>query len=78
MYAIRSYYALPHGLRQFLADLHSAGAAVDFTALYPSGTLVDAPLPMWTRKSFLIESDEKDSAARGACTASGHPLLGEP
>ncbi len=68
---------LPHGLRQFLADLHSAGAAVDFTALYPSGTLVDAPLPMWTRKSFLIESDEKDSAARGACTASVHPLLGE-
>ena len=74
---MRREQPLPHGLRQFLADLHSAGAAVDFAALYPSGTLVDAPLPMWTRKSFLIESDDQDSAARGACTASVHPLLGE-
>ena len=74
---MRREQPLPHGLRQFLADLHSAGAAVDFTALYPSGRLVEAPLPTWTHHHFLIESDDQDSAARGACTASVHPLLGE-
>ena len=67
----------PHGLRQFLADLHSVGAAVDFATLYPSGNLVDAPLPTWTHRHFLIESGDQDSAARGACTAAVHPLLGE-
>jgi acyl transferase domain-containing protein/acyl carrier protein len=74
---MRREQPLPHGLRQFLADLHSAGAAVDFTALYPSGRLVEAPLPTWTHHHFLIESDDQDSAVRGACTASVHPLLGE-
>lgn len=74
---MRREQSLPHGLLQFLADLHSAGAAADFTTLYPSGRLVDAPLPTWTHRHFLIESDDQDSAARGACTASVHPLLGE-
>ena len=67
---------LPHGLRAFVSDVHSAGAAVDFAVLYPSGRLVDAPLPTWTHRHFLIESDGRDSLA-GACTASVHPLLGE-
>ena len=35
-----------NGLRGFCLDLHSAGAAVDFSAMYPSGRLVDAPLPI--------------------------------
>ena len=43
--SMRRELALPHGLRGFLADLYSAGAAVDFSVLYPGGRLVDAPLP---------------------------------
>ena len=68
---------LPDGARTFLADLHNAGAAVDFAVLYPSGRLVDAPLPTWTHRQFLLHSDSGDSAARGGPTASVHPLLGE-
>ena len=49
--AMRREQELPHGLRGFLADLHSAGAAVDFSVLYPGGRLVDAPLPTWTSPS---------------------------
>ena len=46
--AMRREQELPHGLRGFVADLHSAGAAVDFSVIYPGGRLVDAPLPTWT------------------------------
>jgi polyketide synthase 5 len=67
---------LPLGLRGLLADLHSAGAAVDFSVLYPGGRLVDAPLPAWTYRRLLITRDEQDSPARGGCTVSAHPLLG--
>lgn len=64
----------PHGLLGFLADLYSAGAAIDFAALYPAGRLVDAPLPTWTRQRLLVEADE--SARRGEFTIAVHPLLG--
>ena len=74
---MRREQPLPHGLRQFLADLHSAGAAVDFAALYPGGNLVDAPLPTWTHSHFLLASEAGDHQLRGASTASVHPLLGE-
>ena len=67
---------MPHGLRAFVSDVHTAGAAVDFAVLYPGGRLVDAPLPTWTHRRFLIESDGRDSPT-GACTAPVHPLLGE-
>ncbi len=33
---MRREQPLPHGLRGLLADLHSAGAAVDFSVLYPA------------------------------------------
>jgi polyketide synthase 5 len=69
--------ASPHGLRRFLADLHSAGAAVDFSALYPSGRLVDAPLPTWTHRRLLVTSDGQDRQAHGAYTVAVHPLLGQ-
>lgn len=42
---MRREQPLPHGLRGLLADLHSAGAAVDFSVFYPAGQLVEAPLP---------------------------------
>ena len=68
---------LPHGLRGFVADLHSAGAAVDFSVLYPNGRLVDAPLPTWTHRRLLLSRDGQESSpTHGACTVSVHPLLG--
>jgi acyl transferase domain-containing protein/acyl carrier protein len=64
----------PFGIRGFLADLYSAGAAVDFSVLYPSGRLVDAPLPTWTHQRLLVASD--GSGSRGESTVPVHPLLG--
>ena len=58
---MRREQALPHGLRDFLADLHSAGAAVDFSVLYPHGRLVDAPLPTWTHRPLLLTRDGQES-----------------
>ena len=67
------------GLRGLVADLHSAGAAVDFSVLYPRGQLVDAPLPAWTHdthRKLLITRDGQDSAALGGYAVTAHPLLG--
>ena len=74
--SMRRELALPHGLRGFLADLYSAGAAVDFSVLYPGGRLVDAPLPTWTHRRLLLTRDGQESHTHGACTVSVHPLLG--
>ena len=75
---MRREQELPHGLRGFVADLHNAGAAVDFSALYPNGRLVDAPLPTWTHRQLLLsrEGGQESSPTRGATTISVHPLLG--
>ena len=74
---MRREQELPHGLRGFVADLHSAGAAVDFSVLYPNGRLVDAPLPTWTHTRLLLSRDGQESSpTHGACTVSVHPLLG--
>jgi polyketide synthase 5 len=74
---MRREQELPHGLRGFVADLHIAGAAVDFSVLYPNGRLVDAPLPTWTHRRLLLSRDGQESPTRGACTVSVHPLLGQ-
>ncbi|BBZ72402.1 polyketide synthase [Mycobacterium paraseoulense] len=73
--AMRREQAQPHGLRGFVADLYSAGAAVDFSALYPNGRLVDAPLPTWTHRRLLLSRGAQPSI-HGGCTVSVHPLLG--
>jgi polyketide synthase 5 len=73
---MRREQALPSGLRGFLVDLHSAGAAVDFSVLYPNGQLVDAPLPTWTHRRLLLSRAGQESPTHGACTISVHPLLG--
>jgi polyketide synthase 5 len=67
---------LPYGLREFVGELHSAGAAVDFSVLYPNGRLVDAPLPTWTHRRLWFGSDGQEAAPRGGYTVSVHPLLG--
>lgn len=73
---MRREQPLPHGLRGFVADLHSAGAVVDFSVLYPSGRLVDAPLPTWTHRRLWLSGGGQESPAHGGCTISVHPLLG--
>lgn len=74
--AMRREQELPHGLRGFLADLHCAGAAVDFSVIYPGGQLVDAPLPAWSHRPLLLNRSGPDTPTRGACTVPVHPLLG--
>ena len=74
--AMRRQQELAHGLRGFVADLHSVGAAVDFSVLFPAGRLVDAPLPTWSHTSLLLDREGHDSAARGGAMVAVHPLLG--
>ena len=65
-----------NGLRDFLADLHCAGAAIDFSVLYPGGRLLDVPLPTWTHRPLLLTREGQDSPALGACMVAAHPLMG--
>ena len=77
--AMRREQELPHGLRGFVTDVHGAGAAVDFSAVCPSGRLVDAPLPTWTHQRLWLPESEQGGQRgpkRGGCTVSVHPLLG--
>ena len=72
---MRREQPMPHGLLGFVADLHNAGAAVDFSVLYPVGRLVNAPLPTWTHRDYLL-TREGAAGARGDHTVAAHPLLG--
>ncbi|MCV7171513.1 type I polyketide synthase [Mycobacterium manitobense] len=74
---MRREQAMPHGLVGFMADMHSAGAAVDFSVLCPAGRLVDAPLPTWTHRQHWLTGRVQESSTHGARTVSVHPLLGE-
>ncbi len=65
----------PNGLANFVADLHSAGAAIDFAVRYPHGQLVDAPLPTWTHQRLWLDTDDQQRTGQ-AHTVSVHPLLG--
>jgi len=65
-----------NGLRGFVADLHSAGIAVDFAAHYPSGSLVEAPLPSWNHRELIFSREDADATPRGAAVRAVHPLLG--
>ncbi|OJZ64546.1 polyketide synthase [Mycobacterium paraffinicum] len=73
--AMRRGQELPVGLRAFVADVHSAGAAVDFSVQYPTGRLVDAPVPTWTHRRLML-SREATEQAHGASVQAVHPLLG--
>jgi polyketide synthase 5 len=73
---MRREQTLPHGLGGFVADLHNAGAAVDFSVPYPGGRLVDAPLPTWTHHRLWLEGDGRETPAHGGFTVAVHPLLG--
>ncbi|WP_156675058.1 type I polyketide synthase [Mycobacterium sp. E2989] len=73
--AMRREQELPAGLRGFVADVHSAGAAVDFSVQYPTGRLLDAPLPAWTHRTLMLRREAKEQA-HGASVHAVHPLLG--
>ncbi|MCB0934441.1 MAG: type I polyketide synthase [Mycobacterium sp.] len=70
---LRRDQPLPHGLLELVSDLHAAGAAVDFAALYPAGRLVEVPLPSWTHHHLLLP---RDKPAGQAHLVRAHPLLG--
>lgn len=74
--SMRREQTLPHGLRGLVADLHSAGATVDFSVEYPSGRLVDAPLPTWTRHRLWLDHDGHESPSHGGYSVAAHPLMG--
>ncbi|MDX1872717.1 sulfolipid-1 biosynthesis phthioceranic/hydroxyphthioceranic acid synthase [Mycolicibacterium sp. 120266] len=73
--SVRREQEMPHGLLSVVAGLHSAGAKVDFSVLYPTGRLVDAPLPTWTRRPLMLVRDPHELPPGGA-TLAVHPLLG--
>ena len=72
---MRREQPLPHGLRELLGDLFAAGAAVDFSVLYPAGRLVDATLPAWTHRRLLLTRGGQDSR-RAAFDGCGAPVDG--
>lgn len=74
--AMRRGQEMPSGLRGFLANLFAAGAEIDFSAVFPEGNLVDAPLPTWTQRHLLLGTDGADHQVRGAHLVAAHPLLG--
>jgi len=74
--AMRREQPLPFGLLGCVADLHAAGAAIDFSVPYPVGRLVDAPLPTWTHRHLWLNQEGQDSPIHGGHTVSVHPLLG--
>jgi polyketide synthase 5 len=74
--AMRREQPLPFGLQSVVADLHCAGAAIDFSVPYPYGRLVDAPLPSWTHRPLWLTGDDQESSGHGGHSVSVHPLLG--
>ncbi|MCV6974057.1 type I polyketide synthase [Mycobacterium bourgelatii] len=73
---MRREQPLPDGLRGLLGDLYAAGAAIDFSVLYPGGRLVDAPLPAWSQRSLLLTRSGHDARANGGSLIAVHPLMG--
>ncbi|MET4429817.1 sulfolipid-1 biosynthesis phthioceranic/hydroxyphthioceranic acid synthase [Mycolicibacterium sp. 624] len=71
--SIRREQDLPHGLREFVADIHDAGAAMDYSALWPDGQLLDAPLPTWTHTHLMLTRDDQ---SHNSASVAVHPLLG--
>lgn len=72
--AMRSEAPMPHGLLKCVSDVHTSGAAVDFSALVPHGRLLDVPLPSWTYKHLTVRTDPTEPTSR---VAGVHPMLGE-
>ena len=75
--SMRREQALPHGLRGLVADLHSAGAAVDFSVLYPEWSAGGRAAADLDPPSAVAGTRRvSESSAHGGRTVSVHPLLG--
>ncbi|BBZ26251.1 mycolipanoate synthase [Mycolicibacterium madagascariense] len=74
--AMRREQELPDGLRGFVANVFAAGAAIDFSTMYPGGQLVDAPLATWTHRELMLTRDGQEQQSHGASVQAVHPLLG--
>ena len=74
--AMRREQELPLGLKGFVADLHCAGAVVDFATMYPEGNLVDAPLSTWNHRELMLSRDDSGQPTHGGSVLAVHPLLG--
>ncbi|BBZ28131.1 polyketide synthase [Mycolicibacterium madagascariense] len=72
---LRRGQRLGGGVLDVVGDMHCAGAAVDFSVLYPRGRLVDAPLPTWTHRRLWL-GDDASTDRRAGHTVAVHPLLG--
>ena len=57
-----------------LGRLFVAGAAIDWSAVYPAGNLVKLPAYPWQRQRFWMVSA---ATGRGSSFTGGHPLAGE-
>lgn len=64
------------GLADVVAEVHCAGAHVDFGVLYPGGRLVDAPLPRWTHRRLWLSDETGESRTPTGYSVAAHPLLG--
>ncbi|MGE2733503.1 sulfolipid-1 biosynthesis phthioceranic/hydroxyphthioceranic acid synthase [Mycolicibacterium vaccae] len=73
---MRREQQMPYGLLELVADLHNEGAALDFSAMYPSGQLIDAPLPTWNHVALELRRDDHELAGRHGPVVSVHPMLG--
>ncbi|WP_354106819.1 sulfolipid-1 biosynthesis phthioceranic/hydroxyphthioceranic acid synthase [Bradyrhizobium sp. LB14.3] len=62
-----------NGLLDLVAAIHVAGAAIDFSVLYPDGPLLDLPLPAWTHYPLFLAP--ATPAAGAHHVLSTHPLL---
>ncbi|OBK96577.1 polyketide synthase [Mycobacterium asiaticum] len=71
--ALRRGQPVSHGVTPLHAEIHNAGAAIDFAALYPTGQLVDAPLPVWANRQLMLAPEQP---ARNPNGVGAHPLLG--
>jgi len=59
-----------------VSELYCLGATIDFAALYPTGRIVDAPLPAWTHRRLWPDTAAAAPSAGGEPTITVHPLLG--
>lgn len=74
--SMRREQEMASGLRGLVGDLHDSGAVVDFSALYPEGRLVEAPLPAWTHRTLMLAREGQDQLGHGGHSVAVHPLLG--
>jgi acyl transferase domain-containing protein/acyl carrier protein len=71
--AMRREQPLPEGLAGLVTDVHAAGSMLDFAVMYPTGQLLDAPLPAWTHRHLYHERDPQAGVGHSVAV---HPLLG--